>query len=101
MPSSWIMFWKRYFHICIYLQRALFQKHDLIIWHWFWNLDFWIGACHVLEKSFSYALLMILEEKRKERAQNNTEWRTLQGWYVWLDQWNGARIVFEGYLVEI
>ena len=43
-------------YICTYVLifiKHLFPKHDLQTWHW--QLDIWIGAYRILEKSSSYS----------------------------------------------
>ena len=43
--------------------KSSFQTHDLGTWYWHCKLDFWIGACPVLEKSPSYTYALMLSPK--------------------------------------
>ena len=65
MPSSWIVFWKRAFHICMYMcvyvyifMKNSFPKDDSELWDWHCNLVFFIGVYRILEKSCSYTLAL-------------------------------------------
>ena len=40
--------------------KSSFPKHDLRTYYWYWNLDFWIGAYRVLEKSSSFAAIKFM-----------------------------------------
>ena len=40
--------------------KNTFPKHNLLTWFWYWNIDFWIGTYHILEKKlFTHSILIM------------------------------------------
>ena len=57
------VFEKGFSHMLIYVyifMKSSFPKHYLRTWHRHCNLDFWISAYCILEKSFSYIYILYI-----------------------------------------